>query len=157
MVKTAYHAKIGKESKTAKATLKNARVSLKFSTEMFREITGQPVDKAIKRIQRIAEKDEMLPLKKYNTGVAHHKGDSRSGVKSGRYPVYVAKKFIELLELAKANADFKGLDTEKLLVLHGHASMGFSRQGLQPQGKIGGKTRKRKSTHLEIIVTEVKG
>ena len=157
MVKTNYQAKIGKESKTAKATLKNANVSLKNSTEMMREIKGQPVDKSIRRIQRIERKEEALPLRKYNKKVAHRKGDAKSGVKSGRYPVNVAKKFIELLELAKANADFKSLDTEKLLVLHGHASMGFSRQTLQPKGKIGGKTRNKKSTHLEIIVTEVKG
>ena len=95
MVKTNYQAKIGKESKTAKATLKNANVSLKNSTEMMREIKGQPLDKAIKRIHRIAEKTEALPLRRYNRKVAHRKGDAKSGVKSGRYPLKVAKKFIE--------------------------------------------------------------
>jgi large subunit ribosomal protein L22 len=157
MVKTKYQAKVGRESRTAKATLKNANVSLKSATELFREIKGQPVDKAIKKIQRIAAKEEALPLRKYNKKVAHRKGDAKSGVKSGRYPVKTAKKFAELLELAKSNADFKGLDTERLLVLHGHASMGFSRQTTQPKGRIGGKVRQRKSAHLEVIVTEVKG
>jgi len=157
MVKTKYQAAPGRESKTAKATLKNAGISLKYSTEMFREIKGRPVDKSIKRLGRIAEKEEALPLRKYNKKVAHRKGDAKSGVKSGRYPAKAAKRFVELLELAKANADFKGLDTEKLLVLHGHASQGFSRQSLQPKGRIGGKVRQRKSTHLEVVVTEVKG
>lgn len=156
MAKSNYQATPGKESKTARAILKNANISLKYATEMFREIKGQPVNKAIKRLHRIANMEEALPLLKYRRKIPHRKGDPKSGVKSGRYPVNTAKKFIEMLELAKANADFKGLDTEKLLVIHGFASQGFRRQGLQPKGKIGGKVRLRKSVHIEVIVLEVK-
>jgi ribosomal protein L22 len=61
-----------------------------------------------------------------------------------------------MLELVKANADFKGLDTDKLLIIHAFAAQGFRRMSLQPKGKIGGKLRLRKSVHLEVIVTEVK-
>jgi large subunit ribosomal protein L22 len=156
MAKKNYQATPGKESKTAKAIIKNAGVSLKYSTELFREIKGQQIDKVIARLQRISEMKEALPLRKYNRKVAHRKGDAKSGVKSGRYPVNTAKKFIELLELVKANADFKGLETEKLLIIHGFASQGLRRTSMQPKGKIGGKIRIKKSVHLEVIVMEVK-
>lgn len=156
MAKKNYQATPGKESKTAKAILKNTGVSLKYATEILREIKGQPVNKAIARLQRICEMKEALPLRKYNKKVAHRKGYPKAGVKSGRYPINTAKKVIEMLELAKANADFKGLEAEKLLVIHGFASQGFRRMGLQPKGKIGGKLRLKKSVHLEVIVMEVK-
>lgn len=156
MTKKEYQAKIGKESKIAKATMKNADASLKYSTEVCNQIKGMYVEKAIAWLTRIKNKEEYLPLKKYNKKVAHRKGNASNGVKSGRYPQKVTQVFIELLESAKSNADFKGLDVEKLNIIHAFASMGISRMSYQSKGKIAGKARKRNATHIEIILSEVK-
>lgn len=154
MSKRTYQATPGKESKTAKAILANANVSLKYSTEIFNQIKGQPVNKVILYMERVKKHEDHVPLRKYNKKVAHRKGEAKQGVKSGRYPEKVVVKFKELLELVKNNADFKGLDTEKLIILTGFASQGFKRQNMQSKGKIGGKVRYKKSTHLEVVVSE---
>ena len=127
MSKKSYQAEIGTESKTARAMITNANSSLKYSTEICNQMRGMYVNKAEAWLQRILTHEEYLPLKTYNRKVAHRKGEAKKGVKSGRYPEKTIKIFIDLLESVKANADFKGLDAQKLNILHAFASMGMAR------------------------------
>jgi large subunit ribosomal protein L22 len=156
MTKKVYQATVGKESKIAKAMTTNANISLKYSTEISKQISGKHVDKMLAWLERILTHEEYLPLKRYHKKVAHRKGDAQKGVKSGRYPEKAVKAFIGLLESVKNNADFKGLDADKLIIIHAFASMGVGRQTHQSKGKIGGKARRKNSTHIEVIVSEVK-
>jgi large subunit ribosomal protein L22 len=156
MVKKGYQAKVRDEKKAAKAIAKNQPVSLKYATEMCREIKGKKLNNVQKRVKRILEKEEFLPLRKYNKKVAHRKGNAVSGVKSGRFPEKVCNVFLSLLDSVKANADFKGLDSENLLISHCFASRGFARRSVQSKGHISGKRRRRKSAHIEVIVMEAK-
>jgi len=156
MAKKNYQATVGKESKTAKAMTTNANISLKYSTEICNQLKGKNVDKVIAWLIRIVNHEEYLPLKRYHKKVAHRKGDSKEGVKSGRYPQKAIKAFLTLLNSVKSNADFKGLDEDKLTIIHAFASMGVARTTYQSKGKIGGKARRKSSTHIEIVVSEVK-
>lgn len=156
MAQNNYQAIVGKKSNTARAMLTNAPVSLKFSVEVCNQIKTMPVNKAIAFMQRIYDHEEFLPLRVYNAKVAHRKGDSRAGVKSGRYPEKVANEFMKLLNLAKSNADNLGLDAEKLLIIHIYANAGINRFSYQSKGRIAGKARRRNATNLEVIVQEMK-
>ena len=155
MVKREYQLKGVNEKITAKAMLKNRPVSLKYATEICNEIKGLPVAKAEKILQEIIDRKRYLPLKKYKKKVPHRKGAAISGQKAGRYPVNTCKAFIELIGYAKANAENKGLDPEKLIIRHVFACQGYRRWSMQPKGRIAGKRRRRKSAHLEIILQEV--
>ena len=155
MVKKEFQVEIG-GSNTARAYIANANASTKYSTEMCREIKGKRIDKAIAFLNRVESQQDFLPLRKFNKKVAHRKGESKSGVKAGRYPEKTCKAFVKLLESVKANADFKGMDAENLLIVHAFASIGFRRRGLQSKGRIAGRRRMRKSTHIEVIVREAK-
>lgn len=154
MAKKSYQLKVKNEKKIAKACATNEPVSLKYATEMCREIKGKPVDKIEAFLQRIIKHEDYLPLRRYVKKMAHRKGDAKSGTKTGKYPEKLCKSFLNLIESAKANADFKGLDTENLLIYHAFASMGFRRFSAQPKGKIGGKRRRKKSAHIEIMLIE---
>jgi len=114
MTKKIYQATVGKESKTARAMTTNANISLKYSTEICNQIKGKNADKMLAWFHRIIAHEDFLPLKRYHKKVAHRKGESKEGVKSGRYPEKTLKSFITLVESAKSNADFKGLDDDKL-------------------------------------------
>lgn len=142
--------------KTAKAMVSNAPVSQKFSTEICNCVKGQTVQWAEAFLQDIASHKRYLPLQKYNKKVGHKKGAALMGQKAGRYPKNTVRTFLKLLDNAKANADYRGLDTEKLVVFHAFSSQGFKRRSLQSKGKIGGKTRQRKSAHIEVILMETR-
>ena len=153
MVKRNYQVELSGK-KIAKAMIKNANVSLKFSAELIREIKGRRVDKAEAFLNRILEKKDFLPLRKYKKKVSHRRGDARSFTKSGRYPVKVAKIWLGLLQSVKANADYAGLDPDNLLITHAFVSQGYRRYSYQNQGRIGGKRRLKKAAHIEIAVRE---
>ncbi len=142
------------EKKIARAVLTGANVSLKFSTEICNQIRGKPAKKVEVFLTRLSEKKDFLALPRYNKKVAHRKGDSVHATKSGRYPQKTANALLGLLQSAMANADYRGLDAEKLVVLNAFASMAFGRPSFQTRGKIGGKRRKRKSCHVEIVLLE---
>jgi len=145
---------LGNEKKTAKAIAANAPVSLKYSTEIAREIKGKRLEWAVSFLQDIALKKRHLPLRRYIKEVPHRKGNAISHSKTGRYPKRCVLKWMELLKQAKANADYKGLNAESLMVIHAFASKGVGRTSHQTQGKISGKMRVRKAAHLEVIVRE---
>jgi large subunit ribosomal protein L22 len=155
MVKEKYQAEATRDDITAKAMLKNRPVSLKYSTEICNQIKGIPVRKAERFLGNIIVHKEFLPLVRYHKKVPHRKGQSVAGMKAGRYPENTCKAFLELISYAKANAENKGLDADKLLVRHCFACKGFRRFKMQPKGKIAGKRRRAKSAHLEIILQEV--
>ena len=153
-MKKDYNYRIGNEGKIAKATAKNARASLKYSNEIARELKGMKLGRAQEFMSNVIEKKEFIPLRKYVKKMGHRKGRSISFTKTGRYPKRTAEIFLNLLNSVKSNADYKGLNAENLVIKHVFASQGFGRIGYQPKGHISGKRRKRKSTHIEVIVAE---
>ncbi|MBI4045086.1 MAG: 50S ribosomal protein L22 [Candidatus Diapherotrites archaeon] len=140
--------------KTCRVIGKNKPVSLKYSTELVREIKGKMVSSAEAFLNRVLEKKDFLPIRRYTSKIGHRKGEAKSFTKTGKYPFKVAKVFLGLLSDLRANADYKGMNAEKLLIVHGFASMGYRRTSNQPQGRISGKARKNKSTHIELIALE---
>ncbi len=155
MVKRDYQVELDGKN-FAKAMAVNKPISLKYSTEMCREIRGKPIKKVEAFLNRIITHDDYLPLRRYNAGVGHRKGDVKSFTKSGRFPEKVCENFLDLLENLKANADFKGMDEEKLLIVHSFACQGFRRMSYQSKGKISGRRRLKKSTNIEVIAVEMK-
>ena len=153
MVKKHYQKEI-KGKKTAKAYLANQPISVKYATEFCREIKGKKIEKMEKKAQDILDHKTFLPLRKYRKKVAHRKGNTESKTKTGRYPKKTMQVFLKLFDLVKANADYKGLDAENLIISHAFASIGFRRMKFQSKGRIAGRRRKSKSTHVEIAVIE---
>lgn len=156
MVKQEYHIEFGAQKNVARAMVKNAPISLKYSTELCRELSGMHFAKAENYLQRILAHETYIPLRRYNRNVGHKKGKPFSYVKSGRFADTTVEKFVQLLQSVKANADNKGLDSDNLIIQHMFASQGFRRMSHQSQGRISGKMHRRKSTHVEIVVREGK-
>jgi len=138
----------------AKAIALQCPISQKFSIELARELKRKPVRKALRYLDDIIELKRHVPLKRYNADVGHKKGQTISGVKSGRYPVKVAKFFKKILNAAISNADVKGLDKENLLIIGAVVSIGVRRFKIQPKGRR--RSRVSKATNIEIIVKEMK-
>jgi large subunit ribosomal protein L22 len=157
MTKKFYSTELAESKKIAKAILTNQPISLKYSIEISREIRGKPLNKAEKFLMDVSEKKRHVPLRRFRQEMGHRKGDAVSFTKSGKFPLRASKVFLGLLDSVKANADYKGLDAENLLIKHVSANQGFRRVSFQSQGRISGKRRHKKSTHLEIIVQEMKG
>ena len=118
--------------------------SFKQSVEICSFIKNRSVVAAKKILNNVAEHKSAIPFKRFNFDLSH-----KTKIGPGRYPEKASKEFIRLIESAEANAQFKGLNTSKLIISHISASKASK------AWHYGRKTRRKmKRTNVEIIVGE---
>ena len=125
---------------------KNLAISRKESVEICRLIRNKTTDSAKKILNRVIEKKQAVPYRRYLMSVPHRKGK----IGPGRYPLKASKEILSLIKGAESNAENKGMQ-KNLVISHisGHKGETKSRYGR----KIG---KKAKRTHIKIIVQEKK-
>jgi len=124
---------------------RNLQFSHKAGYELAAFIRNKNVDSAIKTLENVAELKQVVPYKRYNRDVA-----PKAGVGPGRYPAKAAISVIKLLKNIKGAAKSKGLDLQKLSIIHSAAFKGPKRHRY---GRSGG--LERKNTHFELVAKEV--
>ncbi len=149
--KYAYNKK-GNESKTARAMAKSLKISPKHCVEISNAIRGMNVVKAKVYLQDVIDMKKSVPFKRYNKKVGHRKG--QKGWPSGRYPVKAAAQVLKVLENAEANAEYKGMDTEKLYIEHISSHRGVVIQGAIPRAFGRVTPFNTSTTHIQIVLQE---
>lgn len=138
------------EKKVAKAYGKEINMSFKKSNEICHVIKGMKVDAAIAYLEKVVTKDAFVPFRRFNTKIGH-----KTGGKPGKYPRKPALKIIELLKNAKANAGHKGLNDERLKIMHATANKALEFPRVKPKGGRGSpRMHNLELTNVEIILRE---
>jgi len=151
-----YSYKTRDESKIAKAVLFDVDVSVKDMREVVNAIKGLKVDKAIEFLKKVIEKKEAIPFKRYKGKIAHRRGlAAKWKWASGRYPVKAAKHVLKLLENVKNNAENKGLDTERLVIVHIVAHKGITIKRWMPRAFGRATPKFDRRSNVEVVVMEV--
>ncbi len=117
--------------KTAVAKETNAMVSLKTSRELMKEIKGKKVDK----------------VKKFLEGLINQKRDV-----DGQYHTKTARKLLDIVESAEANAKNKTMNVEKLFVRNARADKAEKR--ILAKSRSSHRGQEGKAANIEIIVEE---
>jgi len=139
-------------SKTARAMGKILKISPKHSVEICRAIRGMNVEKAKNYLDEVIEMNRAVPFKRHNKKVGHRKG--LNGWPSGRYPVKAAKHILQVLKNAEANAEYKGMDTENLKIVHISSHRGFVIKGAIPRAFGRVTPFNTPTTHIQIVLGE---
>jgi len=135
----------GSEENIAKAKSLGQTISPKHAFEVATALKGKELAKGKGFLQRVLDKVEAVPYKRFNRGIGHKKG----GVGPGRYPKKASEAFLKLLDQVEANARFKGLNTDKLRIKHI-----VTLKGQEIQGRYKGGKHNTPTTHLEVVVEE---
>ncbi len=135
--------------KSAIARVKEADISLKDAVNIAHYLRGKKLERAKDILDGVVVKKTPVPYFRYLDSVSH-----RRGIGPGRYPVKAAKAFQELLNNAEANAEFKSLNMESLVVKHIAASKGRMLKKYTPKayGRAGANFKD--LINLEIVVEE---
>ncbi len=141
--------------KTALASGRDLPISLKEAREICKVIKGMKLSKAKELLEAVIEKKQPIPYRRYHGKVAHHRGLERWKWPAGRYPVKAAREILKVLENAENNAVNKGLDAEKLKIIHAAAHKGPVYKKYTPRAFGRATPWFRKYTHVEIAVAEV--
>ncbi|MHA1712968.1 MAG: 50S ribosomal protein L22 [Candidatus Ranarchaeia archaeon] len=138
--------------KTAKASGRDLRVSPKDTREVCKALKGKMLDEAKDYLNAIIEKKQIVPFYRHKKHVGHHKAVPKWY--TGRYPVNSAKAILNILGNAESNAEFKGLDIDRLRIIHICAQRGRKLKRFMPRafGRASPKTKP--LSHVEVVVEE---
>ena len=141
--------------KTARASGREIRVSHKAAREVCRTIKGMMLDNAKTFLRDVTEKKRPVPFRRYKKKLGHRHGVEKAF--AGRYPVKTAQQVLRVVEGAEANAENKGLDVDRLRILHAVAYPGMKIKRYMPRAHGRSSPRYETTTHIEIVLEEKPG
>ena len=140
-------------AKTVKSAGRELRVSHKHAHEVCTAIKGMTLEQARTYLNRVIAKKQPVPYRRYRKKLGHRHGVGQ-GAYAARYPVKTAQKFLQVLAGAEANAEFKGLDIERLHIIHASAHPGIKLKRFIPRAMGRSSPRNQTLTHIELVLEE---
>jgi len=138
--------------KTAKASGREVRVSHKHAREVCRTIKGMTLTNAKAYLRDVMDKKKPVPFRRFKKKAGHRHGLQKSY--AGRYPIKAAEKVLRVVEGAEANAENKGLDVDRLRILHAAAYPGIKIKRFTPRAHGRTSPKYQTLTHIEIVLAE---
>jgi len=142
-----YSHKTQNQEKVAKAMGRDFNISLKKAVVVCDNISGMKLDEAIKLLEEVMEIKTPLKFLRHQAGVGH-----KTGLGMAKYPEKAASHILGVLLNARANAEFKGYDADKLKILSIQANRGLTRKRRKPKGRW--KAWKTQLVNVQVIVKE---
>lgn len=138
---------------SAIASGRDLRISPKAAREVCRYLRGMMLDKAKERLQEVMALERPVPYFRHKKKIPHRGGVK--GFDAGRYPVKVAGEVLKLLEAVEANAEFKGLYSDRLKIVHiaAHKARAVRKYISRAFGRSSPYFEQ--LTHVEVAVEEV--
>jgi large subunit ribosomal protein L22 len=141
--------------KTAKASGREIRVSHKAAREVCRAVKGMMLSNAKTYLRDVIDKKKAVPFRRHKKKVGHRSGLDKTF--AGRYPVKTSQKILRVIEAAEANAENKGLDLDRLKILHAAAYPGIKIKRFTPRAHGRASPKYETTIHVEIVLEEKTG
>merc|ERR1711872_1160494 len=126
----------------------------KNTRETAQAIKNMHLKRAVKYLKNVAAKKEIVPFRRFS-GCAGRKAQSKQfKCTQGRWPKKSAEFLLQLLKNAESNAEFKGLDTDHLVIesIQVNAAPKMRRRTYRAHGRIN--PYMSSPSHIELILTE---
>ncbi len=138
--------------KTAKASGRELKVSHKAAREVAKAIRGMDLDRAKDFLRAVIAKSKPVPYTRHTKKLGHKGGMQKHCV--GRYPIKTANAILHVLQAAQANAENKGLDVDRLRVMHSAAYQGVKLKRYTPRAHGRASPKFEITSHVEIVLEE---
>ncbi len=135
-----------------RAALREKPISHKHAREIAVQIKGMSIEKARDYLQRVIHKKSAVPFRRYKEQVGHR---SDPGVMSGRYPEKAATEFIKLLDNLESNAEYKGMDLDRLKIVNATVHKGVIIKRFIPRAMGRATPKNNVLTHVELVAQEL--
>lgn len=113
-----------------------------------------PLRRAQRFLKNVMEQQECVPFRRYNGGVGRCSQAKQWKTTQGRWPKKSAEFLLQLLKNAESNADYKGLDVDRLVIEHVQVNRApcLRRRTYRAHGRIN--PYMSSPCHVELILTE---
>lgn len=139
-------------TKHVRASIREKKISHKHARETAKAIKGLTLEKARDYMLSVIAKERAIPFARFKNQVGHR---SDPGMMSGRYPEKTAGEFLKLLDNLESNAEYKGMDMDRLKIVNATAQKGVAIQRVIPRAQGRATPKNDILTHFEIVAQEV--
>ncbi|EGD73034.1 ribosomal protein rpl17 [Salpingoeca rosetta] len=133
------------------------RVHYKNTRETVHAIRGMSLPRAVRFLENVKAKKEIVPFKRYRNGGIGRKGMAKQhNWTQGRWPLKSCNFVLDLLKNAESNAEVKGLQPESLFIKHAQVNRAphMRRRTYRAHGRIN--PYKSSPCHIEMIFMKQK-
>jgi large subunit ribosomal protein L22 len=134
---------------SARAIGREMPISPRHSIAICKYIRGWRLERAKDFLADVVKLKAAVPDRRYG-GSGHRRGK----LGPGRYPEKAARQILKVLEGAEANAEYKGLVTEDMVVVHIAAHRGRAWEGRFARARGRATPKIRETVNVEIILRE---
>ncbi|MEM1951109.1 MAG: 50S ribosomal protein L22 [Candidatus Nitrosocaldus sp.] len=143
------------KSKHVRASIREVDISHKHAIEICNAIKGMRLEKAKEYLEKVVAKEIPVPFRHYHTKVGHRSElKGKNAFPAGRYPVKAAREILRLLENLEANSEYKGMDLDRVTIIHACAYPGVKIRKFIPRAFGRSSARFNTLTHVELVAAE---
>lgn len=139
-------------TKHVRSSLREKDISHKHAREVAVAIKGLSIERARDYLQAVVNKERAIAFKRFNNQVGHR---SDPGMMSGRYPQKTVKEFIKVLDNLESNAEYKGMDLDRLKIVNATVHKGVIVKRFIPRAMGRATPKNNVLTHVELVAQEI--
>ena len=138
-------------TKHVRASIREKKISHKHARETAKAIKGLTLEKARDYMLSVIAKERAIPYARFKNQVGHR---SDPGMMSGRYPEKTAGEFLKLLDNLESNAEYKGMDMDRLKIINATSHKGVAIKRFIPRAQGRATDKNDILTHVELVAQE---
>ena len=141
------------KTKHVRASIREKDISHKHAREIAVAIKGRSIEKARELLENVISGKEAIPYRRYNNEVAH-RSNIRDGFFAGRFPKKAASEFLRILDNLESNAEYKGMDLDRLRIVSAAVHKGTKLKRFQPRAMGRSSPKFDTLVHVELVAQE---
>jgi large subunit ribosomal protein L22 len=141
------------KARHVRSSVREKSISHKHSREIAVAIKGLSIEKAREYLENVVAKKIAVPYRRYHNEVAH-RTNIRDGFSAGRYPQKAAREFLRLLDNLESNAEYKGMDLDRLRIISAVVHKGTKLKRFQPRAMGRSSPKYDTLVHVELVAQE---
>jgi large subunit ribosomal protein L22 len=141
------------KTRHVRASIREKDISHKHAREIAVAIKGRSIENARDFLESVVARREAVPYRRYNNEVAH-RSNIRDGFFAGRFPKKAASEFLRLLDNLESNAEYKGMDLDRLRIVNSAVHKGTKLQRFQPRAMGRSSPKFDTLVHVELVAQE---
>ena len=139
-------------TKHVRSSVREKDMSHKHAREIAKAIKGMTIEKARDYLQAVINKERAVAFGRFKNQVGHK---SDPGMMAGRYPQKSAREFIKVLDNLESNAEYKGMDLDRLKIINATVHKGVLVKRFTPRAMGRATPKNNVLTHVELVAQEI--
>ncbi len=135
-----------------RASGRELNISPKAAREICNTLKGMNLAKGIAFLEKVEEEKAAVAFRRHKLKVGHR--SELDKFPTGSYPVKAAKQIVAVLQNLRGNCEFKGLDPERVRLIHSSAKAGRTIKDYVPRAHGRSSANYHQLVHVEFVARE---